>query len=75
LKEGIEFKIELHGIKTLPEEERTNVWGYGIVFYVIGTASTWMSLFLFYSSLMEYDILCTLARLGDDLIEQSLTME
>jgi len=59
------FNKDIDGIKTLAEDERSDMWRPGLILYGIGIALVWISFILFYGTAMKEDIHCTLAQLGD----------
>merc|ERR1711908_95333 len=53
-------------VENLPEEDRSTMWRPAIVLYSLSAPLVWLSLILFYSTNMQPDILCTLAKLGSN---------
>ena len=58
---GKSFDLENDGIKHLPEEDRNQLWRFGIWSYSIAVPFVWISAALFYTTNMDNDILCSLA--------------
>jgi len=59
------FNKDIDGIKTLAEDERSEMWRPGLILYGISLALVWISFILFYGTAMNTDVHCTLAQLGD----------
>jgi hypothetical protein len=52
--------------RKLSEEEKSQMWKTGIMFYILAGPFVWMTLGLFYTTNLKKDMFCTLANFGYD---------
>lgn len=53
----------------LPEEKKSRMWPWAVILYSVSLPFVWISLILFYSTGMMYDVACSLAHNADSISE------